>query len=112
MSFPIKQTDTSPILRYALIPADRTLAGAVVRFRLKIPGGPTVIDAPAEIVSDLPPVVQYVWQPGDTSRAGEYEGEFPVVYADGGRETYPNQGFIPVEISANIPPKQPVSVRR
>lgn len=34
--------------------------------------------------------------------AGAFEAEFEVTYADGGVQTFPNVGFIPVRIGADV----------
>ena len=100
--FTIKRGDTSPALRYALIPSDITLAGASVRFQMRLRGGSTVIDAPATVVSVTPPVVQHVWQAGETAEVGWFEGEFRVQYADNAIETFPNDGFINIFIGPDV----------
>lgn len=100
--FSIKRGDTSPSLRYDLIPDTVDLSNATVRFSLASPeGAPVIYRAPAAIVRQAPPVVQYNWQPGDTARAGFFDGEFEVTYPGGTVETFPNSGFITVEIQAD-----------
>jgi hypothetical protein len=101
--FNIKRGDTSPSLRFSLIPNDITLAGATVRFQMRPIRGETVIDEPAQIISDLPPVVQYDWQAGDTEKTGFYQAEFRIEYADEAIETFPNKGFISVVINDDVP---------
>ena len=102
-TFIVKRGDTSPGIRFALLPADITLAGASVRFQMRRLGGDTVIDAPAQIVTAEPPVVAYAWQPEDTAEAGRYEAEFRVEYLDGAVETFPNAGFISVMVHPDVP---------
>ena len=102
--FVIKRGDTSPALRYLLLPADVTLAGASVRFQMRPRGGTTMIDRPAEIVTVFEPaLVAYAWQQGDTDIAGRYEAEFRATYMDGTFETFPNLGFIEVFVTENVP---------
>ena len=101
--FIIKRADTSPALRYELKPSNITLAAASVQFQMRVKGGDTVIDASADIVDPSPPVVEYKWQDGDTDVEGCYEAEFRVTYLDGTRETFPNRGFIQVQIGEDIP---------
>ena len=103
--FDIKRGDTSPSIRFSLIPYDMTLAGATVRFQMRPIRGETVIDEPAQIITDLPPVVQYNWQAGDTDTAGAFEAEFRVEYTDGSIETFPNRGFLTVLINVEVPDK-------
>jgi hypothetical protein len=47
--------------------------------------------------------VEYEWQPGDTDIAGNFLGEFDVLYTNGKTETFPNgeQGF-PIKITAQL----------
>jgi hypothetical protein len=104
--FNIKRGDTSPSIRFSLIPNDMTLAGATVRFQMMNSRNKTVIDRPAQIISDQPPVVQYDWQLGDTDTAGTFLAEFRIQYIDTAIETFPNRGFIQVSINADVPDKE------
>ena len=102
--FIIKRGDTSPALRFALLPESVSLVGAVVRLKMRLRGGATVIDRPAEIQSMFQPaVVAHAWDPGETDLAGRYEAEFRVTYADGTIETFPNHSFIDVFIIGDVP---------
>jgi hypothetical protein len=104
-SFVIKRGNNSPSLVYALIPNNRTLAGASVQFRMRKFRGDTVIDSPAFVENFLPPIVRYDWQVSDTLEDGKYEAEFEVTFSDGAIETYPSDTFIPVLINRGIPPR-------
>lgn len=101
-AFSIKRGDTSPAIRFALLPATLDIAGSTVQFQMRSRSGVMVIDQPAQIVTDLPPVVQYLWQPADTAIAGLFEAEFRVTYVDGAIETFPNTEFIPVRIAEDV----------
>ena len=102
--FVIKRGDTSPALRYALLPESVSLVGATVRFQMRLRGGATVIDRPAEVQSLFQPaVVAHNWDPGETDIVGRYEAEFRVTYADGTIETFPNLGFIEVFVTEDVP---------
>ena len=102
--FIIKRGDTSPALRFALLPESVSLVGAVVRFQMRLRGGATVIDRPAVIQSMFQPaVVAHAWAPGETDTADRYEAEFRVTFADGNIETFPSHGFIDVIIIADVP---------
>jgi hypothetical protein len=101
--FTIKRGDTSPALRYALLPESVSLVAATVRFQMRLRGGATVIDRPAEIQSAFQPaVVAHAWASGETDIAGRYEAEFRVTYADGAIETFPNHGFIDVFVAEDV----------
>lgn len=102
MEFNIKRGDTSPAIRFGLLPSDLTLTGASVRFQMRPIGGQTVIDEPASIVTPSPPVVQYDWQSGDTDITGSYQAEFRVEYSDGAIETFPNLRFITVNVNDDV----------
>lgn len=96
-TFTIKRGDTAPALRYALLPETVDLTGASVVFVLD--GGGRL---PAQIVTPSPPVVQYDWQPGDTDRAGLRRAEFEVTYSDGAIETWPNAGYLLINIIEDL----------
>lgn len=104
LKFTIKRGDTSPALRFALLPEELSLAGATVRFQMRLRGGTTVIDRPAEILSAFQPaVVAHLWLPSETDTPGRFEAEFRVTNMDGTVETFPNLGFIEVFITEDVP---------
>lgn len=104
LKFTIKRGDTSPALRFALLPDSVSLAGATVRFQMRARGGATVINRQAEIFSVFEPaVVAHFWIPSDTDTPGRYEAEFRVTYLDGSTETFPNLGFIEVFVTEDVP---------
>lgn len=104
LKFTIKRGDTSPALRFALLPDTVSLAGATVRFQMRARGGGTLIDRPAEILTVFEPaVVGHLWVPGETDTPGRYEAEFSVTYLDGTVETFPNLGFIEVFVTGDVP---------
>ena len=82
--FFIKRGDTSPAIRYAMKPVTNDIGGALVQFQMRRRNSVLIIDQPATIVSELPPVVQYNWTALDTQASGQFEAEFRVTYADGG----------------------------
>jgi hypothetical protein len=101
-TFYLKRGDTSPALRLALEPLDIPLDGATLRFRMRARGGALITDAPAVIDTTDPPTVLYDWQPQDTAIAGLFQAEVRVTYADGAVETFPNVGYIAVQISEDV----------
>ncbi len=104
LKFVIKRGDTSPTLRFALLPDSVSLAGASVRFQMRLRDGASGIDRAAEILTVFQPaVVVHTWQPGDTDTPGRYEAEFRVTYMDGTVETFPNLGFIEVFVTEDVP---------
>ena len=106
MTFYIKQNDTSPKLLATLQNASGSaidLTGASVRFHMRtISGSSIVVDAAATIVTALSGIVRYSWTAPDTATIGSYQGEFEVTYADATIETFPNDGYISIEIIDDI----------
>jgi hypothetical protein len=106
MAFYIKQNDTSPNLRAILKDGDEdpiNLTDAAIRFHMRTVGGETaVVDADASIVTAESGVVQYIWDAADTATVGSYQAEFEVTFSGGAIETFPNNGYIRVEITDDI----------
>ncbi len=100
----IKRGDTSPSLLYALEPASVVLTGATVRFNMRDAAGAVIVNrAAATIVTATgTPTVRYDWVGADTDTAGFFDAEFEVTYAGGAVETFPNNGFIRVNIDGDI----------
>jgi len=110
MVFTIKKGDTSPALTATLIdtdgePAALTLAENV-EFHLNIPYEDGKISSDlTENVSILDAAegrVQYDWQEGDTDEPGQREAEFVVEYDNGKTQSFPNDGFIYVNIERDV----------
>ena len=101
-----KQNDTTPSLRAALKNGDNDaidLTNATCRFHMRKIGSTTVsVDEAAQIVTEATGIVQYNWTASDTATVGSYQGEFEVTYTDGTIETFPNNGYIRVEITDDI----------
>ena len=106
MTFYVKQNDTSPAILATLQDADGNavnVTGATVRFHMRAVGSTTVVvDEAATIVTALDGLVRYDWQAADTDTIGPYQAEFEVTYADSSVETFPNDGYIRVEIIDDI----------
>lgn len=106
MTFYVKQNDTSPAMLATLQDANGgaiSLNAASVRFHMRTIGGAsTVVDAAATIVSAGSGIVRYDWDAADTASIGSYQAEFEVTYADASVETFPNDGYIRVEIKDDI----------
>jgi len=106
MTFYIKQNDTSPAMLATLQDANGDavdITAASVRFHLRPISSQTVtVDGAATIVTALDGLVRYDWQAADTSTVGSYQAEFEVTYADSTVETFPNDGYIRVEIISDI----------
>jgi len=106
MSFKIKQNDTSPLLQTTLTdPSGNAidLSGCTIRFHMKRYKASTAkIDGSVTVVDEEGGVVRYAWQSGDTDTMGSYLAEFEVTYNDGTIETFPNSGYIQVDVLGEI----------
>jgi hypothetical protein len=106
MSFYIKQDDTTPSLRADLKKGSGDsvdLLNATVRFHMREIGSTNiVVDADATVISEAGGTVQYDWVAGDTAVVGSYQAEFEVTYPQSTVETFPNDGYIRVEIISDI----------
>ena len=60
------------------------------------------VPAAAQIIDEATGVVQFNWVSGDTNTNGTFEGEFEVTYPDGTIETFPNNGYITIEVTDDI----------
>jgi hypothetical protein len=106
MTFYIKQNDTVPSIRATLQngngdPVD--LINATVRFHMRAIGANnTTVDAAAVVVSAEAGIVQYNWIADDTDTIGSYQAEFEVTYPDSTVETFPNDGYVRIEIIDDI----------
>lgn len=102
----LKTGDTSPIVEATLKDAKNKVVplqvGDVVKFRM----APVHMDAPAAfshtatVVDGPSGKVAYHWQTGDTDVIGMYEADFYVVFADGRKGSFPNEGNLTVQITA------------
>ena len=106
MTFYIKQNDTSPSMLATLQDANGNaidLTSASVRFHMRAVGGnQVVVDEAATLVTAASGIVRYDWSAADTDTIGSYQAEFEVTYADASIETFPNDGYIRVEIIDDI----------
>lgn len=106
MTFYIKQNDTVPSIRATLQngngdPVD--LINATVRFHMRPIGGNSAkVDAEAVVISAASGIVQYNWDAANTDAVGTYHAEFEVTYPDSTIETFPNDGYITVQIIDDI----------
>lgn len=104
-TFYIKQGNLLPILDATLYDGvgvvDLTSAG--VNFVMKDPATGTVkVNAACTIVSATGGHVQYVWAGTDTNTALVYQGEFQVTFASGKIETFPNDEYLRIVVSAKL----------
>mgnify|MGYP002626463953 FL=1 len=106
MTFYIKQNDTRPTITATLIDGDGSLAaltGATVSFKMRKVGSTSAtVDSSASVTSIANGEVTYTWSASDTATVGSYEGEFQVTYSSGGIQTFPNSGYIEIEVVDDI----------
>lgn len=98
-TFFLKRNDTSPSIVYDLSMSDGPvdLTGATVRFYMG-----KVVDSEADVLDAEAGRVEYVWQEGDSSRSGLYRAEWEVVFADGTKQTFPNDSYIRVRVVPDL----------
>jgi hypothetical protein len=104
-TFYMRQNDTQPRLLATLQDGDANpinLTGASVQFHMRTLAGSLVTNRAAVIVTAASGDVRYDWIAADTATVGSYQAEFQVTYSDGTIETFPNSGYIRVEISDDI----------
>jgi len=73
-----------------------------VKFHMAPLNRPAVISRAAHVEDAAAGEVWFVWAPGETDTAGVYRAEFEVVYKDGRRETFPNNGYISIQILEDL----------
>ena len=105
MTHTIKRNDTSPDIQGTCLDAAGNavdITGATVRFHMFDKNGTEVVDAAATIVTAASGIVKYSWIAADTATAGIFMSEFEVTYSDASIETFPNEGYTPVSIGADL----------
>lgn len=102
----VKQGNTAPSISATLqdaVGAAVDLTGASVTFRMKpLAGGPVAVDHAAVIVGAALGTVRYDWQVGDTDTPGYYYGEFRVLWASGGIQSFPSDDFVLVLVKTGL----------
>lgn len=106
-SFYIKQNDTSPSL---LAELQDSLTNQVINL-LNVEGSfhmwrldtkEVVLKKPINVVSSGEGIIRYDWEQGDTAVPGLYQAEIQITYPDQTIESFPNDGYISVEIIEEI----------
>lgn len=74
------------------------LTGASVRFLLATSGGTRLAAGAATIVGAATGgTVEYGWAAGGNTLAGSFQGEWEVTFPSGVIESFPAEGYVPVE---------------
>lgn len=105
MAFFIKQNDTSPAIKAFIKDSSESainLSGADVKLHIKEVGGDTLLVKQMTIINAATGEVQYQWITGDTSEPATYNAEIQVTYSDGKIETFPNNGYFTITITAEL----------
>lgn len=106
MSFSIKRNDRSPAYEVTLeapagTPVD--LTGCSVKFIMTLEGSSTAkVDAAAVVDSAADGEVSYSWGATDTDTAGLYRAEWQVTFAGGIKRTFPADGYLYVNVVADL----------
>jgi transcriptional/translational regulatory protein YebC/TACO1 len=99
MTITLKKNDTKDNIKATLSnesgPVD--LTGATVRF-LMSRRGIVKVDRQAQIKDAAAGIVWMVFENGDTDETGLFQSEFEVTFPDARIETFPNDGFILINI--------------
>lgn len=105
-TFTIKRRDTSPAMLITLLDADGAVKDFTgytsARFHMKNAAGTTVIDEAVTVVDAGAGEVRYDFDATETATAGTFSAEVEITYADSSVETFPNSGFITVNINEDI----------
>ncbi len=102
MTITIKQDDTQPAMKVRLKDSagnPANLTGASVQVAIQHYSQPAIkFNRDAYIADAVTGEVWLIWQPEETQVTGLYRIEFRVTYQDGNRETFPNDGYLMVNI--------------
>jgi hypothetical protein len=108
VDFSIKQDDRRPYLKGVLKDQDDNIydpTGAVsILFRMEARDASTLkVDNQAVNIVDGPNgIVEYQWATGDTDTPGIYFGEIVVTPTAGVPFTFPNDGYIIIEVKEKV----------
>jgi hypothetical protein len=107
VDFKIKRNDTRPAIEATLgsLTASDTISSVV--FSMATNTGTVKVDAAsATIVQQASATqsakVKYQWQTGDTDTSAIYNAEFECTFSDGRIETFPNEGFLKVQVGPDL----------
>jgi hypothetical protein len=101
----IKRGDTRHAIRAILKDSSGSpvnLTGCTVTFCMAPLGRSAVVSREVDIHDTAGGEVWVVFAPGETDISGVYRAEFRVTYPDGRKETFPNSGYLAIQILDNL----------
>ena len=102
----LKRGDTRHAIRAVLKDATGSpvnLTDCTVSFHMASLGRSATVSRAVDIHDTAGGEVWVVFAPGETDiSGGYYRAEFQVVYGDGRRETFPNDGYISIQILSDL----------
>lgn len=105
IDYTVKQSDTLPLLQATLKDANGIiiLTGATVKLKVRsVFDSVLKVNAACTIVNALLGTVSYQWLTADCDTAGEFYMEFEIVFNDGREVTCPNDGYLLLEVVAEL----------
>jgi hypothetical protein len=81
------------------------LTGSTIKFHMRLSGQPIKVNAAAVVNPDQVTYKGQGWYPwiaADTDTIGEFQAEVRVTYSTGKVETFPNNSYWPVYITAEL----------
>jgi hypothetical protein len=107
--FNIKRNDTDKAIEAVLkingIATGHLQAAESVKFIMSLAGKKNPVpkvNAAAQIDDPATASVSYQWVAADTDTAGVYNAEWEVTYVGGGKATFPDDGYVTVNVIADL----------
>lgn len=104
--FYIKEGDLLPKIEATLKDETDTavdLTDSTVKFKMNAHNDPTAkVDAAATIDDALNGKVSYTWIAADTDTPGAYDAEFEVTFPSTKVLTFPNNGYLKIQVVADL----------
>jgi hypothetical protein len=103
-SLNIKRHDTRTAIKATLkTPTGNAvdLTDATVKF-VMVKYGTTIANRDADVLDAANGKVAFIFLPEEVTETGAMKAEFEVMYPDGAVETFPNAGYIAINIEADL----------
>ncbi len=103
----IKRHDRRPYFRFQLLADGAPVPGLdgseSIQFLMRLKGSAAPkVNAAATWLDVSQAIGEYRWAPGDTEDAGEFEAEVELTWANGEKETWPNNQYYPVKVYEDV----------